>query len=268
MKEIAPAFQFYPRDYLADENVAALTAAEEGLYWRAICYCWLEGSIPKDPDRLAKVLGKECTLEQATNVQRLFNGRSTNPQRLTHKRLELERCKQADRREKARQAGIKSGRARSYAANERSTDVELKPNTSSSSSSSSTDLNTYSLPLEAPESLQSALQAWSKLQKQNFRRNVSQVEVDALIMSWAPRFAELEAAIIYSTANGWKNIREKTQEGSGTNGTHQAVYPKRQTAQEAKAERLKALHAKMTELDEQDRIAGKQVKITMGDIFK
>lgn len=146
------------------------------------------------------------------------------------------------------------------------------PNGCSSSSSSSTstskDLNTYSLPLEAPESLQSALQAWSKLQKQKFKREVSQVEVDALMMSWAPRFAELEAAIIYSTANGWKNIREKTPEGSGTNGTHQAVYPKRQTAQEAKAERLKALHAKMSALDEQDRIAGKQVKITMGDIFK
>lgn len=73
----------------------------------------------------------------------------------------------------------------------------------------SIDSSSYVLPGNVRPSLQAALGAWKKLQWDKYKRSVSQVEVDALLMSWSPRFAELEKAVVHSTANGWKNIREQ-----------------------------------------------------------
>ncbi len=138
-----PAFQFYPQDYLASSRVAEMTLEEEGAYIRLLCYCWSIGSIPSDPERCAKLAGKGCTIETATNVQRAFNERSTDGQRLLHDRLEKERENQKRRREFASKAGKKSAEKRSANAinsdcettkNDRSTTVQRKSNSSSSSS--------------------------------------------------------------------------------------------------------------------------------------
>ncbi len=136
----APAFQFYPQDYLACDKVAEMTLEEEGAYIRLLCYCWSAGSIPADPERCARLIGKGCSVETAAVVQRLFNGPSANVERLVHKRLEKEREKQRLFREKASAAGKKSGKARAakliqeQGSNERSTNVQPKLNSSSSSS--------------------------------------------------------------------------------------------------------------------------------------
>lgn len=136
----APAFQFYPQDYLACDKVAEMTLEEEGAYIRLLCYCWSAGSIPADPERCARLIGKGCSVETARFVQRSFNVCSTDVQRLVHKRLEKEREKQRLFREKASAAGKKSGKARAaksiqeQSSNGRSTNVQLKPNSSSSSS--------------------------------------------------------------------------------------------------------------------------------------
>lgn len=139
----APAFQFYPQDYLSSSRVAEMTLEEEGAYIRLLCYCWTTGSIPADPLRCAKLAGKGCSVDTATNVQRAFNVCSTDVQRMVHDRLEKERENQKIRREQASKAGKKSGESRSkhskipaetYESNGRSTDVQLNGNTSSSSS--------------------------------------------------------------------------------------------------------------------------------------
>lgn len=138
--EKAPAFQFYPQDYLSSSRVAFMTLEEEGAYIRLLCYCWTMGSIPKDPELCARLAGKGCSVQAATNVQRAFNECSTNPQRLVHDRLEIEREKQRLRRESASNAGKKSGALRAAksntetTSNDRSTNVQRKGNTSSSSS--------------------------------------------------------------------------------------------------------------------------------------
>lgn len=138
-----PAFQFYPQDYLSSSRVAEMTLEEEGAYIRLLCYCWTTGSIPADPERCAKLAGKGCTVEIATNVQRAFNESPTDPERLLHDRLEKERENQKYRRQMASLAGKKSGESRakiskkpakSQESNGRLTDVQRNGNTSSSSS--------------------------------------------------------------------------------------------------------------------------------------
>lgn len=115
MKNLAPAFQFYASDYLADANVQMLTLEEEGAYIRLLAYCWREGDLPADPDALAK-LCKGCPTDVITVVARLFILRPDKT-RLTHKRLEEERAKQQERRAQQSVAGRRSAdiRAKGFA---------------------------------------------------------------------------------------------------------------------------------------------------------
>lgn len=153
MKGKAPAFQFYPQDYLASSRVAEMTLEEEGVYIRLLCYCWSTGSIPADPERCARLAGKGCSVETATVVQRSFNEHPTDKQRLIHDRLEIERENQRKRREQAAEAGKESAKKRKpqqssppassqlpSVNNDRATDVQLNVNPSSASSSASSDV--------------------------------------------------------------------------------------------------------------------------------
>jgi hypothetical protein len=220
MKEKSPAFQFYPKDFLTDAKVIMMPAEARGGYITLLCIDWLEDGFRADfmaqlagikPDGSAMAQLCECFIAHPSKA-----GFVTNP------RLVKERKKQEENRKERSGSGKKGAKARwnkhlapmaqPWLSHSSAIQEPMAKNGSSSSSSSSTstpDINTYTLPLEAPPSLQTALQSWKQLQRQNFRRNVSQVEVDALLVSWAPRFAELEAAIVHSTANGWKNIRAK-----------------------------------------------------------
>jgi uncharacterized protein YdaU (DUF1376 family) len=143
----SPAFQFYPADYLADENVALMSLEEEGAYIRAMCHCWREGSIPADPEKLSRLL-KNCSNQTRTTVQVCFVEMTNDPSRLVHPRLEIERKKQDDWTEKSRSAGIKSGKARRikklHTEPPFTNGCDLvrtkhEPNTNSSSSSSSSN---------------------------------------------------------------------------------------------------------------------------------
>lgn len=107
----SPCFQFYAADYLADENVVLMTLEEEGAYIRALAYCWREGSIPSDEDRLS-VLLKGASTNVIRVVKRCFKQSSSNPERLIHPRLEVEREKQRAWHEKSVEGGKKSAEKR------------------------------------------------------------------------------------------------------------------------------------------------------------
>ena len=53
----APAFQFYPRDYVSDERVIAMTLEERGAYIQLLCHQWLEQTIPENEKVCAKLCG-------------------------------------------------------------------------------------------------------------------------------------------------------------------------------------------------------------------
>jgi uncharacterized protein YdaU (DUF1376 family) len=148
----APAFQFYPNDFLSDANVIVMSMQERGCYITLICVCWQQGSLPSDTDQLARF----CALPVPTfrklwpAVEKCF--RASGADRLVHPRLEKERKKQREFRK------LQSDKGKASAASRRATTVQPrfnsgstegqpdtgspvqpKPNSSFSSSSSSSD---------------------------------------------------------------------------------------------------------------------------------
>jgi len=109
--EKRPAFQWYPKDYLSDENVALMTLEQEGAYTRLLNYCWLQGSIPSDIDALARLcrVSAEDMDRIWPGVEKCFQGRG---ERLTHGRLEKERRKQSSYRDAKKAAGVAGAKAR------------------------------------------------------------------------------------------------------------------------------------------------------------
>jgi 5-methylcytosine-specific restriction endonuclease McrA len=112
-REKNPAFQFYPKDWLTDDKVQAMSLSERGLYITLLCHAWLHGSIPDT----------ELVLSRITNVRRdlfkrLWKGQlkscfiTSSVGRLINPRLERERAKQAFFRELRAAAGRRSGETR------------------------------------------------------------------------------------------------------------------------------------------------------------
>ncbi len=110
-KEKAPAFQFYPKDFLTDSNVSAMTLAELGSYIKLLCICWTEGSLPMAHDRLANIVGvpvKDFS-KLWPNVRVCFHEKDG---RYVHPRLEKERTKQESYRRRQSDKGTRGAAAR------------------------------------------------------------------------------------------------------------------------------------------------------------
>ena len=143
----SPAFQFYPADYASSQRVRLMTLEEEGAYINLLCSCWLHGSIPADPEMAARLVGKGCSATLATTVLTMFTP-SSQAGRMVHDRLERERLKQSDWREKSASGGRKSAELRKGGAttvqpplpNGTNQKATLQSSSMSSSSSSSTSL--------------------------------------------------------------------------------------------------------------------------------
>lgn len=107
--ERAPAFQFYPKDFMADSNVVAMNLTELGAYMRLLCFCWLDQSLPADMPGLARL----CRVSSAAFTKLWpalkpcfveVDGRLVQP------RMERERQKQEDYRAAKAAAGKHGGR--------------------------------------------------------------------------------------------------------------------------------------------------------------
>lgn len=101
----SPAYRWYPKDALTSLRVLEMTLEEEGAYRRALDLCWLHGSLPSDPERLAKVIGKGASVLVARVVLPMFTIAEHDPSRITHDRLDLERQKQREWSEKSAKGG-------------------------------------------------------------------------------------------------------------------------------------------------------------------
>lgn len=109
----APAFQFYPKDFLSDEKQLSMSLAEAGAYIRLISVCWLDGSLPNEPKRLARLCGATSRqiAEMWPAIGRCFQVAQDG--RLIHPRLEIERLKQATFRQRQSDKGKASAASRS-----------------------------------------------------------------------------------------------------------------------------------------------------------
>jgi uncharacterized protein YdaU (DUF1376 family) len=107
MAKRAPAFQFYPSDFISDEHVALMSLEQRGAYITLLCYCWREGSIPADMG----LLGRLCAVDgQAMTtlwpgLKSCFIEADGDASRLLNPRLEIERRKQDEHRQKLSEAG-------------------------------------------------------------------------------------------------------------------------------------------------------------------
>jgi uncharacterized protein YdaU (DUF1376 family) len=109
----SPAFQFYPRDFLSDANVIAMSMQERGVYITLLCNCWNEGTLPADTDRLARLCGLPISAFRKfwPAVEVCFSP-ADDVSRLIHKRLEREREKQELYRRRQSDKGKASGISR------------------------------------------------------------------------------------------------------------------------------------------------------------
>lgn len=55
-KEQDPAMLFYGKDFYDDIHVCAMNYTQQGMYLRLLWFCWAEGGIPADPERLRVLL--------------------------------------------------------------------------------------------------------------------------------------------------------------------------------------------------------------------
>lgn len=95
MADKAPAFQFYPKDYLSDAHTRAMTFKQRGMYADLLCHCWLEGALPSDPAAISRILGIPTATRFVTNdwpvIRPCFRQSEAG---WVHPRLDKEREKQ------------------------------------------------------------------------------------------------------------------------------------------------------------------------------
>ena len=159
----APAFQFYPSDFLSDENVALMTNQEVGCYIKLLCYCWKEGSVPSDIKKLARLCGEpeELMAELWLSLKPCFKiindgggekgdgSAMLSHSRAINMRLDKERKKQEAHRKERSRSGQKGAKTRwgkgkkkdSLAITQPLAEPIAENGSSSSSSSSLNDLS-------------------------------------------------------------------------------------------------------------------------------
>lgn len=109
--EKAPAFQFYPSDFLMDGNVMRMSMAQRGLYITLLSICWKEIVLPDNQTQLAAMTGIPLTVFRKLwlGVDLCF---TRSPKGLTHKRLDEERMKQDEFRRRMSDRGTKGASKR------------------------------------------------------------------------------------------------------------------------------------------------------------
>ena len=133
----SPAFSFYAKDFLT--GTATMSLAEVGAYVKFLAYQWDAGSVPSAAKERARILGCTAAEERriwARLVSKFVFAEETGFQ---NARLEDERRKQADRRQKLAANGSKGGSQKVANATERllAKEQQLGGQESSLSSSSS-----------------------------------------------------------------------------------------------------------------------------------
>lgn len=102
----SPAFQFYPKDFLSDENVMLMSNQELGCYIKLISFCWIEGSIPSDIKNIAKLCGEDASVMSQLwqSIEKCFIAGEKG--RLDQPRIKAEKIKQQEYRSIKSASGI------------------------------------------------------------------------------------------------------------------------------------------------------------------
>jgi uncharacterized protein YdaU (DUF1376 family) len=90
-KSKPPYFRFYPRDFIGDPTVGAMSPEATGGYIRLLCFAWMEdqpGTLPDDDEILARLSGLgERWAACRDSIRRAFR---VSGKRLLQKRMAME----------------------------------------------------------------------------------------------------------------------------------------------------------------------------------
>jgi uncharacterized protein YdaU (DUF1376 family) len=133
----SPAFQFYVQDFLT--GTMHMSAEEVGAYILLLCHQWDKGALPANDKELLRIARIRMKVLEVVKGKFAVGEDGL----LRNVRLEKEREKQLQWKEKAAKAGKISGEVRRTKMNDRSnlvqTKTELNTNSSTSSSTSSSE---------------------------------------------------------------------------------------------------------------------------------
>jgi uncharacterized protein YdaU (DUF1376 family) len=111
-KESRPAMPFYGKDFYGDVNVVLMTIAEQGMYLKMIWYCWSEGSVPDDPERLSRLFQVDRATFEKESFSKLRACFEAADGRLVHRKIERIRAELDEFRNKKKRAGKKGAEKR------------------------------------------------------------------------------------------------------------------------------------------------------------
>lgn len=104
MSSKLPYFRWHPKDFDTDQNVRLMSMCEVGLYVLCLNHAWVNGALPDDVVKIAKIVGQP--LKQVKRswgaVSKCFTRRDDGT--LVNPRQEEERSWAGDRRDKAKSA--------------------------------------------------------------------------------------------------------------------------------------------------------------------
>ena len=106
----APAFQFYPKDFLGSSSVGRMSLEAIGAYTLLLCYAWLDKGLPTETEelaRLARLPHRQFLKMWSGPLGKCFTQRSG---KLVNDRQEDERRKQKEFRDKQAKNGEQGGR--------------------------------------------------------------------------------------------------------------------------------------------------------------
>jgi hypothetical protein len=130
-----------------------MTLEEEGAYIRLLSYCWQHGSIPREPEKIARLIGKGASITLAQSVATMFQPPLDNGSMvgdvLVHDRLQAQRDEYDAWLEKSRRGGRASAEARrrNRVEGEPPLQPPFQPNGNTTSTSTSTDIERERTPL-------------------------------------------------------------------------------------------------------------------------
>lgn len=128
MEQTAPAFQLYASDTIADKHYRLMSLEERGLLLSLLCECWVNRSVPADPDALGKWLGYQSGEVKAVLTSRVLSFFSACKGELINTKLERYRKELEERREKMSTGGKKGAKTKWRKASGDDGHLTVRPN--------------------------------------------------------------------------------------------------------------------------------------------
>lgn len=215
VKNKAPAFQFYPRDFLCDGKVLAMPMHCRGAYITLLCIDWIDDGILKTD--FATIAG----VAEIEQLQRCFVDHPIKKGYVTNPRLLKERQNQKDRSAQAQDAAAKrwhsngnAGEMQTVCTASASTSASTSTKKNNKSALSSVDFN-FPSELDTPR-IRALLDDYIQHRREK-KSPVTKTQIEKLLKKYAFKPDEFIQNAERSIENGWLGIfaPEEKQQQSG-----------------------------------------------------